>query len=194
MAKTETRAAIVAIASQLLRVNGFNGTGIDMVLKKAKVPKGSFYYYFKSKDDLGFAIIEDAAHELARKLEHHLGDHARAPLQRLRSYFESSIEVQRQSACTRGCLFGTLGLELASRNNRLRQRIAAVFTSWEIQVAACLKEAQRAGALPRHWVPAELAAFILSSWEGAILRAKVDKTVEPMTRFVDILFDRVLQN
>ena len=193
MVKSDTRAAIVGIASQLLRVNGFNGTGIDAVLKQAKVPKGSFYYYFKSKDDLGIAIIENAAQELALKLTQHLGNHERAPLQRLRDYFEAGIESQQASACTRGCLFGTLGLELASRNNRLRMRIATVFKAWEDTVADCLKQAQRAGELSNSFVAEELSAFILSSWEGAILRAKSDKRVAPLLRFVDMLFLHILR-
>jgi TetR/AcrR family transcriptional repressor of nem operon len=192
MAKLETRAAIVGIASQLLRVNGFNGTGIDAVLKEAKIPKGSFYYYFKSKDDLGIAIIENAANELELKLEQHLGNLAPPPLARLRSYFESSIEGQRLSGCTRGCLFGTLGLELASRNARLRRRIADVLVRWEGRVASCLEQAQAAGELAKIADARKLAAFTLNSWEGAILRAKIDKSVEPLKRFVDMLFNHIL--
>jgi TetR/AcrR family transcriptional repressor of nem operon len=192
MARTETRAAIVGIASQLLRVNGYDGTGIDAVLKQAGVPKGSFYHYFKSKDELGLAIIEDAARELAAKLEKHLGDGERPPLQRLRAYFESAIVAQRRSECTRGCLFGTLGLELASKNARLRRRIAEEFTRWKERVAACLRQAQQAGELGADHDSAELAGFILSAWEGAILRAKVAKSVEPLRQCVDLLFRRVL--
>ena len=193
MSKSDTRSAIVSAASQLLRVNGYNGTGLDAVLKQAKVPKGSFYYYFPSKDDLGVAIIDHAAEELALKLDHHLGDAKRKPLRRLRAYFEASIEAQRQSDCTRGCLFGTLGLELASQNARLRERVAAVFKDWEERVAACLRQAQEAGEIPRRLVVAELASFILNSWEGAILRTKIVKTVAPLNLFVDHLFQRVLR-
>jgi TetR/AcrR family transcriptional repressor of nem operon len=193
VSKTDTRSAIVAVASELLRVNGYNGTGLDAVLKRAKVPKGSFYYYFPSKDDLGLAIIDQAAAELALKLDHHLGDAKRKPLRRLRSYFEASIEAQRLSDCTRGCLFGTLGLELASQNARLRERVAAVFKDWETRVAACLREAQKAGEIPPRLVATELAAFILNAWEGALLRTKIVKTVAPLTLFVDQLFRRVLR-
>lgn len=193
MSKLDTRAAIVAVASELLRVNGYNGTGLDAVLKRAKVPKGSFYYYFPSKDDLGLAIIDQAAAELALKLDHHLGDARRNPLRRLRGYFEASIEAQRQSDCTRGCLFGTLGLELASQNARLRERVAAVFKDWEARVAACLREAQKAGEILPRLSVAELASFILNAWEGAILRTKIVKTVAPLTLFVDQLFQRVLR-
>jgi TetR/AcrR family transcriptional repressor of nem operon len=192
MARTETRATIIGIASQLLRVNGYDGTGIDAVLKQAGVPKGSFYHYFKSKDELGLAIIEDAACELATKLEKHLGDAALTPLGRLRGYFESAIVAQRRSECTRGCLFGTLGLELASKNARLRRRIAEEFTRWKERVAACLRQAQQAGELGADHDTAELAGFILSAWEGAILRAKVAKSVEPLQQCVDLLFRRVL--
>jgi TetR/AcrR family transcriptional regulator, transcriptional repressor for nem operon len=192
MARTETRAAIVGIASQLLRVNGFDGTGIDAVLKQAGVPKGSFYHYFRSKDELGMAIIEDAARELAAKLEKHLDDATLTPLRRLRGYFESGIVAQRRSECTRGCLFGTLGLELASKNARLRRRIAEEFMRWKERVVACLKQAQQAGELSADHDTAELAGFILSAWEGAILRAKVAKSVEPLQQCVDLLFRRVL--
>ena len=148
--------------------------------------------YFKSKDELGLAIIEDAARELAAKLERHLGDAAHTPLQRLRGYFESGIVAQRRSECTRGCLFGTLGLELASKNARLRRRIAEEFKRWQERVADCLKQAQQAGELGGDHDPVALAGFILSAWEGAILRAKVAKSVEPLRQCVEHLFRQVL--
>ncbi len=193
MARTETRAAIIGIASQLLRVNGYDGTGIDAVLKQAGVPKGSFYHYFRSKDELGLAIIEDAARELADKLEKHLGDATLTPLARLRSYFDAGIVAQRRSECTRGCLFGTLGLELASKNARLRRRIAEEFTRWRKRVAACLEQAKQAGELGADHDVARLADFVLSAWEGAILRAKVAKSVKPLQQCVDLLFRLVLK-
>ncbi|HEX3133458.1 MAG TPA: TetR family transcriptional regulator C-terminal domain-containing protein [Planctomycetota bacterium] len=193
MIAKSTRATIVSVASQLLRVQGFHSTGIDAVLKQAKVPKGSFYHYFRSKDDLGLAIIEQAAQELALKLAHHFGNQALTPLGQLRAYFEATIEAQRQSECTRGCLFGTLGLELASHSSGLRQRIDEVLGEWERQVAACLTRAQASGELAERFVATELAAFILSSWEGAILRSKVAKSVAPLQQFVDLLFRQILQ-
>ena len=182
MSANTTRATIVSIASQLLRVNGYHGTGIDAVLKQAKVPKGSFYHYFHSKDDLGLAIIDQAAHELGLKLDLHFGNQQLSPLGQLRAYFEATIEAQRQSECTRGCLFGTLGLELASHSSGMRQRIAD-----------CLTRAQAAGELAPRFAAQELAAFILSSWEGAILRSKITKSVDPLTSFIALLFAQILR-
>lgn len=193
MSANTTRATIVSIASQLLRVNGYHGTGIDAVLKQAKVPKGSFYHYFHSKDDLGLAIIDQAAHELGLKLDLHFGNQQLSPLGQLRAYFEATIEAQRQSECTRGCLFGTLGLELASHSSGMRQRIADCLADWERRVADCLTRAQAAGELAPRFAAQELAAFILSSWEGAILRSKITKSVDPLTSFIALLFAQILR-
>lgn len=193
MERKDTRTEIVRIGTDLISRQGYNATGIEAILKEAGVPKGSFYHYFRSKEDFGLAVIDRFAERFAQRLETFLQDEEVAPLNRIRNFLESGLTRVSQNSCTRGCLIGNLGQEMADLNERFRERLDQVFALWRAQFAACLREAQTRGELGEMDVEA-VACFILSGWEGAILRAKVMKSPQPMRDFLDILFTTTLRN
>lgn len=193
MVKKDTRNEIVRIGTDLISRQGYNATGIDAVLKEAGIPKGSFYHYFKSKEDFGIAVIDHFAERYDRRLDTFLNDEEVAPLNRLRNYLESGLMKLEQNLCARGCLIGNLGQELADSNERFRSRLDEIFNSWKERFAVCLREARERGELSSDIDPAMMACFILSGWEGAILRAKVMKSAQPVRDFITILFDATLR-
>ena len=193
MEKKDTRAEIISIGMELITLHGYNATGIDAVLKQAGVPKGSFYHYFGSKEDFGLAVIDHFAERYNRKLDNFLNDEEVTPLNRIRNYLEGGLAHLTKNQCTRGCLIGNLGQELADRNERFRARLDEIFRSWKERFTACLLEAQRAGELAADVDPAVMAGFLLSGWEGAILRAKVMKSPQPLRDFIDTLFATALR-
>ncbi|ABB31045.1 transcriptional regulator, TetR family [Geobacter metallireducens GS-15] len=193
MDKNETRATIIRIGTDLIGRQGFNATGIDAVLREAGVPKGSFYYYFRSKEEFGLAVIDHFAERYDQRLDTFLNDDEVTPLNRLRNLLESGLARLEQNQCAKGCLIGNLGQELADQNERFRARLEEVFTSWKKRYAACLREAQRAGELAPELDPSVVAGFILSGWEGAVLRAKVMKSPQPLRDFIATLFATVLR-
>ena len=192
MEKKDTRHEILRIGTDLIARQGFNATGIDAVLKAAGVPKGSFYHYFKSKDDFGLAVIDHFAAGFARRLEAFLEDEEVGPCDRLRNFFESSLARVTQNQCTRGCLIGNLGQELAGFNEGFRARLDAIFGHWRGSFATCLRRAQELGELAPELDAELVAGFLLSGWEGAILRAKVMKSPQPMRDFIDVVFATTL--
>lgn len=192
MVKRDTRSDIVRIGTDLISRQGYNATGIEAVLREARIPKGSFYHYFRNKEEFGLAVIDHFAQRYAQRLETFLNDDEVTPLNRIRNYLESGLMRLEQNLCARGCLIGNLGQELADSNERFRSRLDHVFNSWKERFAACLREAQATGELPGDLDPAALACFILSGWEGAILRAKVMKSPRPIRDFIQVLFATVL--
>lgn len=193
MDKNETRATIIRIGTDLIGRQGYNATGIDAVLKEAGVPKGSFYYYFKSKEEFGLAVIDHFAERYDQRLDTFLNDEEVTPLNRVRNLLEGGLVRLEQNQCAKGCLIGNLGQELADQNERFRARLEEIFTSWKERYAACLREAQRAGELSPELDPGVVAGFILSGLEGAILRAKVMKSPQPLRDFIETLFATVLR-
>ena len=73
----DTRDALVRCGTEILTEQGFLSTGIDTVLSRVGVPKGSFYHYFQSKEDFGHAVLENYAGYFARKLDRCLLDASR---------------------------------------------------------------------------------------------------------------------
>src|SRR5574337_1694674 len=73
-----TREALIRAGVELLTEKGFNSVGLEEVLRRVGVPKGSFYHYFSSKDDFGRQVLEAYAAYFARKLDCWLLDVSRS--------------------------------------------------------------------------------------------------------------------
>lgn len=193
MTSNDTRTHIIQTGADLIGQKGFGATGINAVLTAAGVPKGSFYHYFSSKHDFGLAVIDTFAEEYDATLDRILNDTSRSCVDRLRTYFDTGFETMTSCDYTRGCLIGNLGQELAGQNEAFRQRLDTVFSSWEKRFELCLHDARQAGDIRADIDPTDAASFLLSGWEGAILRSKVLKSTEPMERFVRVFFKHCLK-
>ncbi len=191
--KKDTRNTIISIGMELISIHGYNSTGIDQILKQAGVPKGSFYHYFSSKEDFGLAVMASFAEQYAVKLDGYLLDETRGPLERIRQYLEEGLLHLEQNNFAKGCLIGNLGQEMADQNERFREELEKVFQSWQQRFTDCFREAQDQGALDESLDPAETARFLLSGWEGAILHAKISRSVVPLRSFIDMFFANLLR-
>lgn len=192
MKRANKRHELIQVGSKIVVRQGFNAASINDILTTAGVPKGSFYYYFSSKEEFGLAIIDDFASKYQHKLKDILEDRRFSPLTRLRNLFELKIADMKHCQCIDGCLMGNLAQELSAQNELFRDRLERVFADWEKYFSQCLQEAYEAGEIADNSQLGDLAKFLLASWEGAILQAKVTKSVLPMQIFVKVLFDRVL--
>jgi TetR/AcrR family transcriptional repressor of nem operon len=192
MTSNDTRNHIIDTGADLIGQKAFGATGINAVLTTAGVPKGSFYHYFSSKNDFGLAVIDTFAQEYDTRLDQILNDTSISCVDRLRAYFDNGLETMASCEFTRGCLIGNLGQELAGQNETFRKRLDTVFQGWEKRFERCIEEARQAGDVDASISPADVASFLLSGWEGAILRAKVLKSTEPMERFVRVFFRHCL--
>ncbi|MGQ7261428.1 TetR family transcriptional regulator C-terminal domain-containing protein [Vreelandella sp. V005] len=192
MKNNVTRDKLIDSGAQLISQQGYNATGINAVLKSCGVPKGSFYHYFSSKEDFGLAVIEHFAATYDETLVAILEDNGTPPLERLKRYFATGREYMQACDHTTGCLIGNLGQELSGQSDTFRDALNLVFQRWEQRFVSCLQDAKARGDIATCIAPEALAGFILTGWEGAILRAKTLKSVAPMEQFEMILFQQVL--
>jgi TetR/AcrR family transcriptional regulator, transcriptional repressor for nem operon len=192
-AKTTTKAALLEAGTQILLEKGYHHTGIQDVLQAAGVPKGSFYYYFPSKEAFGLEVMAHFAAAYMERLEQYLGDATQSPLTRLHRYLEQTLARFERRGCRGGCLIGNLSQELADQNALFGAQLEAVLISWRERYARLFREAQAVGELRADLDAQELADFYLNSFEGALLRAKVSKSPAPLRLFMTCMFDGVLQ-
>lgn len=190
--RSDTRNALVWCGTELLTERGFQITGIDEVLKRVGVPKGSFYHYFKSKDHFGHAVIDNYEAYYAKKMDRIFGDTTQSPLQRLANFTVNAKNGMVKFDFRRGCLIGNLGQELAALDTQFRERLEGVLLSWEKRVADCLREAIDVGELAQDQDPQALSRFFWVGWEGAILRSKLMRSLQPIDQFTTIFFRSVL--
>ena len=179
----ETRELLLRAGLEVLTEKGFSSTGIDEILKRVNVPKGSFYHYFDSKEAFGAALIERYARYFAYKLERHFGDSSKQPLARLWAFVEDARTGMARHEFRRGCLIGNLGQEMAALPESYRASLIAVFHDWESRLARCLEAAQHRGEIPAAVDCEQAAAFFWIGWEGAVLRAKLERSAKPLDVF-----------
>ena len=192
MAKQETKSLLLDHGLRLMLKRGYHHTGIHDVLAAAGVPKGSFYHYFKNKEDFGLQVVGRYADDGYIQIDRVLGDKRQPPLARLRRLFEGFRADYERRFCRDGCLLGNLGQELADVNDTFSDRISLHFDRWTARIALCLDEAVVSGDLSADADTTMLAGTMLDAYEGALLRMKVVKSIAPVKAFLDVYFNKTL--
>ncbi len=183
-----TRDQIVNAAARLIHLQGYHCTSLDDVLRESGVGKGNFYYYFKSKEDLGYAIIDRVVGGfIERTLQPIFADTERDPVAQIHAFLDQVVDNQRQRNCVGGCPMGNLASELSDVHEGFRQRLALIFLEWRATLTDVLSRGQAGGRLRQECQPATVAQFLVAALEGAILLAKVTKDIAVMEKCVEEL-------
>jgi TetR/AcrR family transcriptional repressor of nem operon len=191
MARTSLRDRILDAGVKVMFRKGYIGSGVRDIVAEAAAPQGSFTNHFRSKEAFAQEVLERYFEHVKGVVIQALGDESLPARERLRRYLDIISERLEADAYTRGCLIGDFSLEAAPQSDLLRARLAAIFAEWRAPFAACIAEAQAAGEIAATFTPDDLAEFLLASWEGAILRMKVERGPEPLERFKRIAFATV---
>ncbi|HET7774309.1 MAG TPA: TetR family transcriptional regulator C-terminal domain-containing protein [Burkholderiaceae bacterium] len=181
--RSATRERLIRIGLEVLSETGWDATGIARVLQAAEVPKGSFYHYFASKDDFGLAVVAAYEAYFSERLARSFGNSELSVSQQLAAFIDAGRRGLIKHAFRRGCIVGNLGQELGGVNPAFRAALSGVFERWEAALAGALAAAQQAGALSPALDPAAAARFFWMGWEGAVLRAKLAASVQPIDDF-----------
>lgn len=172
---------------------GYQGASVRDICAAAGAPQGSFTNHFRSKEAFAREVLDRYFANLQKHVADALGDASLSPRQRLQRYLEIISEALAADRWNRGCLIGDFSLETPSQSKALRQRLEAIFHEWRTPFAECITEAQELGEIDATFDPMDLAEFLLSSWEGAILRMKVERGPAALERFRKIIFQTVFK-
>jgi TetR/AcrR family transcriptional repressor of nem operon len=193
MPKPSHRDAIVAAGLKVMFRSGFIGASVRDIVAEAGVPQGSFTNHFRSKEGFVEAVLNHYFAYVQGLVRAALEDFSLTPRQRLRRYLDIITSKLAADEFTRGCLIGDLSLEASGQSEPLRTRLAAIYEEWRVPFAACIAEAQASGEVATSFDPTDLAEFLLASWQGAMLRMKVERGPAPLERFKAIVFDTVFK-
>ncbi|WP_213308428.1 acrylate utilization transcriptional regulator AcuR [Paraburkholderia sacchari] len=182
-AHADTRELLIRAGLEMLTGQSFAATGLDAMLKRAGIPKGSFYHYFESKEAFGRELMAAYDRYFCAKLDRRLLDETRPALERLGAFVEDAKSGMARHDFMRGCLVGNLGVEVDVLPEDFRERLEDVLQGWQARVVACLHDARREGAIPKQADLDALAAFFWIGWEGAVLRARLVRNAAPLDTF-----------
>lgn len=193
MARASNKEQILREGVEVVRRRGFNAAGVRDITASAGVPQGSFSNHFASKEAFGLEILDRYFADVGTVVDATLRDGRMPPLQRLRAYFDAITDRMEARGWRDGCLIGNLSLESAEHSELLRRRLAEIFDAWRQPFADCLDEAAAAGQVQLNLPALDLADFLLASWQGALLRMKVERSPDPLERFKRIVFSTLLR-
>ena len=190
--KTDIRAHILACGGRIIHHKGFAATGLQEILAAAGVPKGSFYFYFKSKDEFGLALVDHFQSLFAAHLRPILNDESLPPLTRLARFFLWFRDHFAGEGYIKGCPIGNLTQELGDTNPAFREKLNTALENLIAGVAKQLRQARERGELRRQLDPEATARFIVSAWQGALVRMKAAAGPEPLDNFQTMVFEVLL--
>ena len=180
---SDTKAELIKSGLVLLTEHGFIASGIDAIVKNVAVPKGSFYHYFKNKEDFGYAVITAYGEYFAHKLDKHLTNNAFPPLTRIENFVNDAKAGMTRYQFKRGCLVGNLMQESPQLSEAFTSHLQTILGEWQQRVSRCLSEAKSCHQIAEDADHDKLAALFWSGWEGAVLRAKLYKSTQPLEEF-----------
>jgi len=191
--REDTRLKLIKAGVEIMHLKGYNNTGIKEILDKAGVPKGSFYNFFKSKEDFGLQVIDYFTGFFFEVFVQFLYDTSKPPLERIRLLLDWFMEYFKSTDYTLGCLVGNFAQELGDINPVFREKLKSILDAMVQQFAAVLGQARDSGSLPETLDVNEAAQFMVSSWEGAVTLMKVMRSTEPLETHARYIFDYILK-
>ncbi|EPM5662540.1 TetR/AcrR family transcriptional regulator [Vibrio alginolyticus] len=181
-AKTnDTRQHILDVGYELIVNRGFTSVGLSELLKKAAVPKGSFYHYFKSKEQFGEAMIQDYFTKYFERLNARFTNTELSGYQRLMSYFEEMVKVEDNVCNANKCLLVKLSAEVSDLSESMRLALRQGADKTIQAIADCIDIGIQDGSIP-NGDGALLARQIYYLWNGASLLNKLYQDQAALTQ------------
>ena len=172
-----TQEKLLKAGMNLFHAFGYNGTSVQDIVSAAKVPKGSFYNYFKSKEALAIAASDIFYPYALGFLEL---ENTSSPVGRLRKYLRLTLAEMQRYGYVRGCLVGNFASEITKATPALKKRVTELLDEAAGRIALVVSQAQEARGIDPGVPTMDLSRFILNSLYGAIFRSKTDRTERPM--------------
>lgn len=171
---------------KVMATRGYNGTSIQDIVAAANVPKGSFYTYFKSKEDFAIEALEKVTEERMAQNQHLLNDRTVCPKERLIRFFVENIGGCEENL-NGGCFIGNMCQEMSESSEAIRIKVRQMLRNSTKAIEDVLEDARLAGGLKSHLPTPVLAEFLFNAWEGTLMRMKASKCREPLNAFLAVL-------
>lgn len=178
----------------ILWSRGYNGTSVNDIVCAAKVPKGSFYFYFESKEDFVVQALR-RYFALKRKVTMEvLTEPGSGPLERLYRYYAYRVALLKEKMnCTMGCMGSNIGVEMAEHSEKIRETIIAEEDKIRETIIAVVEEAREKNELNKDVDPTKLVNFMEDAFKGMLASMKATMCPQPLDNFLHFLKTIILK-
>jgi len=173
----------------LLTNQGYHATGVNEIVNAVKVPKGSFYSYFESKEDFAAQAIGHYIEPFISLLESHLRRSGVEPLTALKNYYAELIVGVEKNGYKGGCLLGNLMGEIGDTSEICHQALKIAVDRYKALQYKALLQAQKNGTVRTDKSADAMANLLVNNWQGALLRMKLEQSIQPLQEFSDTLLN-----
>lgn len=177
----QTRQRILATGRRLVTTGGFSAVGLSTLLKESGVPKGSFYYYFPSKEAFGQALLEDYVADYQARLDALMGLNGTAA-DKLMAFCGAWLDQERQAGLVSTCLVVKLGAEVADLSEAMRRVLDDGVKTLTATLAGLLRDGAADGSLVAQTDPDAVALSLYAQWLGAAILSKLSHDQIPLER------------
>jgi AcrR family transcriptional regulator len=184
---SSTRDRIVTAARELFYERGYSAASLADILKKAEANSGSLYYFFKSKEELLIAVLEQYKVMMRPVLLEPIWKDVSDPIERVWALLGGYRQFLIMTDFAYGCPIGNLALEVGNQLATARKKIHENFENWRLAVRTCLEAA--GDRLPPDLDRDKLATFVLTVMEGGVMQARTARCIDPFDASVDMLKD-----
>ncbi|WP_422105606.1 TetR/AcrR family transcriptional regulator [Winogradskyella sp.] len=173
---------------ELLWSKGYNATSVNDIVKVAGIPKGSFYFYFDSKEDFAVKAIDKYFEETFTPAKQILLNKAISPKQRLLDFHQFRYDMlKNEMNCKMGCMACNIGNEMSEHSELIRTRILKKEQYILSIITEVIKEAQDLGEITSTMPAADIAAFIEDAGKGSMTTMKEMNSSYPIDNFMNMV-------
>ena len=182
---------IVVKGEEIFRENGYHSTGVSEILNRCKISKGTFYNYFKSKEDFAVKVIDYYGDVMFKFIEKSLTQPNFSPLEKLKLLYTILIDLNFKEDCRKGCLIYNLSYELAGQNLYIAEVLDQHLESWLQIIATCVEEGQAKNEITKVIPAYQIASTLHTTYNGASGRIKAQRSIHPMKEVMDTVFKMI---
>lgn len=185
--KTERKKEIIKDSIELMYLKGYNATSVKEITDAAGIPKGSFYNYFKDKKDYAIEALNYYHYDMAHEAVFILTDSSLKPVDRIKGFFNVRIEFLVAKNFKYGCFVGNLTQEMGDVDELIAKATSKISKELELNIYKNLVEAKESQGLKLEIDLKLLASIILSTWQGALVRMKMEANRSVLDDFSEFL-------
>lgn len=191
----KTKQKLLEVGLDFFEKKGYNATGVQEIATSAEIPKGSFYTYFSSKEDFGVQIIRFYTKRSISSWKNSLeaASDTEDPFQALVDTFRQLTLKYEKLDIKKGCLLGTLASEISEASEECRLELQSSVREYIDVLTNYLQKGQSIGEVRDDLDPKQLAQLIWDTWQGSLLRMKIEKSVRPVNDNLELLFRNMMK-
>lgn len=174
----QTKERLLQQAIALMQQKGFGAMSVSELLLAAGIKKGTLYYHFPGKHDLGMAVLTRVRTNFFTMLNEIFS--STSPLAGMEIFFDSVLELHRAKGFVGGCLFGNTALEMSDRDSPYNDLVKQVFAEWIDTIREVIQRGQQAGEITTVGSASELAQMVVATIEGGIMMSRLGKEETPL--------------